>query len=235
MSRTDGEFLWGSYFEGKKVSEYDRRYWMFVKRFASLGENTRVLEAGCGSGTTLLRFNKSFTVGIDISTVALSLAKENLKGTNHALIKADIRRLPFRNNAFDLVYNSGVLEHFKSPEDRHVVSEMVRVAKSGSRVVVIVPNTLCLWYIAGKHVLRLLGRWRFGYEGSYSVWSLEKLLRGSGLDIESSTGIQLFPPSHDGFKRIYPQKFSRVLSAIERFLGSLNKFVAYAVAVTGIK
>jgi len=225
--------LWNSYFASKGVSEYDEKYWKFMSKHASIGENNIVLEAGCGSGRTLLNFKRSYVVGIDISAEALNLASKNLKGTDNAIIKADIRKLPFKTNVFDLVYNSGVLEHFKKPEDLQAISEMVRVTKKGCRVIVIVPNTLCLWYTAGKHIARLLGKWRFGYESSYTIWGLRDLFEKAGLKVELTWGLQLFPPSHDGFRRIYPQIFSKIFSWIEKKLGRLNKYFAYAVVSVG--
>ncbi len=227
---------WDSYFASKGVSEYDLRYWKFMEKFAApLGDNALVLEAGCGSGRALLQFKKSFNVGLDNSKKALTIAKQNLAGTKHALVMADIRKLPFRDNAFGLVYNSGVLEHFPKPDDLEVMSELARVARKGGRVVVIVPNTLCLWYVLGKNLARLLGRWRFSYEGSYTLWGLKKLFSSAGLRVESSSGFQLFPPSHDGFRRLYPHVFYMLFSGIEKRIKNLNKYIAYVVAIVGAK
>jgi SAM-dependent methyltransferase len=72
-----------------------------------------VLDAGCGMG----RFAEVVSrwggtcVGVDLSR-AVEAAAENI-GTrpNVFLAQADLRRLPFRENMFDIIYSIGVLHH----------------------------------------------------------------------------------------------------------------------------
>ncbi len=77
-------------------------------------EGSTVLEAGCGTGQTLSRFStRHNTVGLDISQAALNLARSNCKNP----VLGSIFEIPFKDNTFDLVYNSGVIEHFKDPDN----------------------------------------------------------------------------------------------------------------------
>ena len=46
-----------------------------------------------------------------------------------AEVKADICKLPFENNMYDLIFCNHVLEHI--PEDKKAMSELYRVLKKG--------------------------------------------------------------------------------------------------------
>ena len=95
-----------------------------------------MIEVGCGTGQTL---NMTCdTVGFDISPAALNIAKYNC---DHP-VQGDIFHIPFKDNTFDLTYNSGVIEHFPDPFNKKAIREMVRITKTGGTVIVIVPNSL---------------------------------------------------------------------------------------------
>ncbi|OTF00829.1 class I SAM-dependent methyltransferase [Halorubrum sp. SD683] len=100
----------------------------------SLPPDARVLDAGCGQGTPVLRaLNDSGTaVGADISRTQLALAAENVPGA--PLAQGDLVALPFRDGAFDAVTAYHSLIHV--PEGRHqaVVDEFARVLGDGGRL-----------------------------------------------------------------------------------------------------
>ena len=50
----------------------DYKYMKFL-----VGENTRVLELGCGTGRLLNALNPSYGVGVDLSSNIISIAKKN--------------------------------------------------------------------------------------------------------------------------------------------------------------
>ena len=54
-----------------------------------------------------------------------------------AEVKADICKLPFENNIYDLVFCNHVLEHI--PEDQKAMSELYRVLKKGGTLIAQVP------------------------------------------------------------------------------------------------
>ena len=80
-----------------------------VEKDLPYGSN--VLEAGCGTGQTLALFSAHHnTHCLDISPPAsLNLSRKNCKNST----LANIFHIPYKDNTFDLVYNSGVIEHFK--------------------------------------------------------------------------------------------------------------------------
>lgn len=93
----------------------------------------RALEVGCGSAriSVFLAHRGYEMVCMDLSSQALSLAARNasLYGTQCDLVKADALRLPFKDGAFDMVFSTGLLEHFNDPSP--IVAEMVRVLANG--------------------------------------------------------------------------------------------------------
>lgn len=184
---------WDNVWENRKtISDYSLYYAHFMNDIAqSLQKGATVLEAGCGSGDTLACFTHQKTYGLDLSKKSLALAKKN---ADHATL-GNIFHMPFSNEKFDLVYNSGVLEHFKEPTNLHAAQEMVRVTKKGGTVIIILPNKYCFWYrLYKKLTIALTGSWEFGYEEEYSLRRLKNLTRRAGLHIEKAFGLAVMVP-----------------------------------------
>ncbi len=111
-----------------------------------------VLDAGCGSGRHLsraFRFRDVHVVGIDMSGKDAGTANRTLDCMIHEaedgggiklLSVSDITRLPFKDESFDVVICSEVLEHI--PDHLKAVSELIRVLKAGKSLVVSVPRYL---------------------------------------------------------------------------------------------
>jgi SAM-dependent methyltransferase len=112
----------------------------------------RILDIGCGSGRhtcAAYRYENVVAIGADISHVELAAAKERLTlherlgengGGAWGLSMADIKNLPFKENFFDLVICSEVLEHIA--EDQNAATEIIRVLKPVHTLVVSVPRYL---------------------------------------------------------------------------------------------
>ena len=73
-----------------------------------------ICEIGCGD-----RKEIDESIGIDI---------RKIKGVD---IIADARKLPFKDNCFDHVYSSHVIEHFSHHEVKEVLREWIRVLREG--------------------------------------------------------------------------------------------------------
>lgn len=97
-----------------------------------------ILDAGCGEGFTLeyLRvrnIGKSYE-GIDFLKKAVELG--NKVHPNIKLREASIYSLPYKDNSFDLILSTEVLEHLEEP--KKALREIFRVSKK--YVVLSVPN-----------------------------------------------------------------------------------------------
>jgi 2-polyprenyl-3-methyl-5-hydroxy-6-metoxy-1,4-benzoquinol methylase len=110
----------------------------------------RVLEAGAGTGTTSLQLaiRGASPALVDYSPVAVEKMKEMFKRNKvpASYFCEDVRALSSNNGSYDLVFNSGVLEHFPFNEQVKILAEMKRVCKPSGRVIVFTPNARCLFY-----------------------------------------------------------------------------------------
>ena len=122
-----------------------------------------VLDIGCGEGRHSLGLyvdREVNAIGIDLSTEDLKIAKSRIKDftvtdTNKsscAFGVGDIQSLPFKDNAYDAVICSEVLEHLESLDN--AVSEIVRVLKPGGVLAVSVPRfipELIFWKLSSEY------------------------------------------------------------------------------------
>jgi len=113
----------------------------FYKSLVSLAKLVRpvtVLDVGCGEGFALIKLKQAKIgqtfEGIDYSDEALKLGKKLYPKLN--IKKGDIYHLPYKDNTFDMLVCTEVLEHLTFPEK--AVKELARVAKK--YIVISVPN-----------------------------------------------------------------------------------------------
>jgi SAM-dependent methyltransferase len=236
MSRED-ERLWDAVWaERRLVSDYERAFLLELKRHAP--EAALVLEAGCGRAGILRQMLGSgrwtTAVGLDLSEEGLALAAKERPESLH-LVQGDLSRLPFRDGAFDLVYNSGVIEHFDDEKLEEALRTMARVTRPGGRVLAVVPNAACLWYRWAKAWLIRRGRWRFGFERHLSARAMRRFAQRVGLNHVRTRAVLLFPPACDGYRVLYPRWIRRVLDVLETVLAPLTRVLGYALIVTGTK
>jgi ubiquinone/menaquinone biosynthesis C-methylase UbiE len=210
---------WDEVWKKKRVvSDYSLKLYDFLKNY-KLDKNSKVLEVGCGCGDGLKQFNNQFVVGVDLSEESLKLSKGNL-------VNADLFKLPFKDNSFDLVYSSGLLEHFKIEKAREAVLELKRVCKG--EIVVIVPNSHCLWYRFFKMSMKMLNKWDFGYEEDYSVKRLKRLSKG--MKIKKLFGLQVLLPLATNNYEALPLKIRKMFTSLEK-LFPFKQYYAYAVGI----
>ena len=102
---------WDAYapfYDWENARTFGRRDVPFWRRFA-LGRGGRVLELGCGTGRVLMPLARAGVpiVGIDRSAPMLDRARRRLRRMRAAraaaLVRGDIRTLPFGGGAFDVV------------------------------------------------------------------------------------------------------------------------------------
>lgn len=107
-----------------------------------LKNSQRVLDVGCGRGFYLKGLSCLWMdlrlYGIDSNSQYLKTAKHFIGEKSTQLIKADATRLPFKNNFFDRIIASEILEHLK--DDQKAIAEIDRVLKPGGKAIITVPN-----------------------------------------------------------------------------------------------
>lgn len=127
-----------------------------------------LLEAGCGSATMsaeLALAGRSICLA-DFSQAILDRAVklfEVSRMSKPKVILADLTRpLPLPDRSIDVVWSSGVLEHWTDEELVPIVREMARISRR--RVVSLVPYAGCVLYRFGKWVAETRGVWPYGRE-----------------------------------------------------------------------
>lgn len=115
-------------------SETGRGLEILAEFLDSLPERARVVDAGCGQGTPVLRrlARAADPVGLDFSREQLRLAGENVPGA--PLVRGDMTALPFCDDAFDAATAFHSLIHVPLDDHRTVVDEFARVLRPGGRV-----------------------------------------------------------------------------------------------------
>lgn len=154
-----------------------------------------LIEAGCGSGEITLQVaarRGDHVVLVDQSSQALALAKYLAQQyrIEARIIKCDIAELsvhvrPAREN---IVYNIGVIEHFRDPSD--ILREMARV--SGSYAIAVIPEHSVFWLLFFR-ISRFLGLTPPGFfVRFYSRKQLFSLVTGAGLKVQWLRGVRIF-------------------------------------------
>src|SRR5204863_2160450 len=108
-----------------------------------------VLEAGCGSGQDAL-FLASLghrVTALDANVEAvehLVQARDRYMSMHEAIaldvVAGDLMAPPLSPASFDLVFNSGVVEHLSRELRRDAIRAMAIMVKPGGHVVIVVPN-----------------------------------------------------------------------------------------------
>jgi len=103
-------------------------------------EGKRILDIGCGSGalTYLISQKGGMVIGVDVLDGAIKFAREKTKNIrNIGFIKASACHLPFKNDCFDYVVSSDVIEHLEEPDK--MLAEIKRVYNGNGKVVITTP------------------------------------------------------------------------------------------------
>ena len=176
----------------------------------------------------IARLNSNI-VGIDVSQEIVNLAKKN--ATHHGLDAsqyacADVRRLPFNDNSFDLIISDSSLDHFEDEDDIVVaLRELARVLQDGGTLILTLDNSRNLTY-PPYFFFRLwmrLGLSPYFIGRTLSLARLKKTLEDMNLHVAESTAIFHYPHP-DGLVRWLERSMCKLGSG--RFENALRQFLA---------
>ncbi|MDD2751785.1 MAG: class I SAM-dependent methyltransferase [Candidatus Omnitrophica bacterium] len=138
------------------IDDYMARYPLPIEK--------RVLDLGCAEGHIGgLLFNR-IDVGLDLFPGDLEKTKNSVAYKN--AVAADARKLPFKAQAFDLVFSNSVIEHIPGIEE--VLSEVSRVLSDGGFFVFTAPSKLFSDYLYLTNIFRRTGLSFLGLDKLYS-------------------------------------------------------------------
>jgi len=219
------------------VSDYVLRWYDYLEGLSKsfLPSKKKVLETGSGSGGGIAIFAKygHEAFGLDISPVAVEKASGMYKDVNFTC--KDLFDMPYEDNSFDVLFNSGLIEHFEYPSNVEAVKAMSRVVKPGGKIIISVPNKLCPWYMAGKKLLIATGKWPYGFEDDYSPALLRSCVKEvPGLKLERMFGLQALPMLALPEFELIPLKYRKAIASLEKFL-PLKEYYSYAIVAECVK
>lgn len=96
----------------------------YVDSIITKNERLKILDAGCGTGKILEKFNAYRAYGVDYAEEALRFC--NVRNLNN-LMRASICDLPFLNNSFDIVISLDVLCCIPVDQNMKILNELYRV------------------------------------------------------------------------------------------------------------
>lgn len=105
-----------------------------------------MLEVGCGMGqlTEKLSSEANEVYVFDLSLNNLVYTKDNRAGDNVFLFLGNGLEIPFRDNFFDIVVASEVIEHV--PDPKRMTDEIDRVCRNGGKICISTPNANIIFY-----------------------------------------------------------------------------------------
>jgi SAM-dependent methyltransferase len=143
-----------------------------------------ILDAGCGEGFTL---NRLLTNGVKVKKIEGVEYSEEVIGLSKILFpdlkikNGSLYKLPYKNNSFDLVICTEVLEHLGAPTK--ALREILRVSKK--YVILSVPNEP---FFRISNFLRGKNLSRFGNDqehiNHWGYWSFTKFLKENCVKIQ---------------------------------------------------
>lgn len=98
---------------------------------------TSLLDVGCGAGTYASRcLERGLSyVGVDLSPAMIDFCRARNRNRNVAFEVGDVLKLPFADEQFDAILCLGVLEYVPRADHEAALTELIRVAKHGQRII----------------------------------------------------------------------------------------------------
>ena len=115
----------------------ERRRTSSIIQYLDIKDSDFILDVGCGAGNMLDQVRSTHRFGVDISNFVLALSINRLEDRVD-LSRGNAELLPFKDDTFDKVFCSEVIEHTMNPDK--VIREIYRVLKPEGICVVSIPN-----------------------------------------------------------------------------------------------
>lgn len=124
-------------------------------------KNKTVLDVGCGFGWLEYRLKDKVKhiTGIDVNDNDILKAKNEINSKNVEFITGNALKLPFKDNNFDVVISSEVIEHLPKNSEECFLKEISRVLKKEGKLFLTTPFDdtrsklldLAWWFIGHRH------------------------------------------------------------------------------------
>lgn len=225
--------VWFEHSKGIRVEDIVRQYHnpqLFQREFSELltrlcNENhyQTSLEAGCESGITSMLLEISSRSFLDLnpdilSKVEMACSQISVPGE---FFHQDIMAMSLKDKSFDLVFNSGVIEHFVEEDRVKMLSECARVMSDNGTMVIAIPNHYSppyrIAYVIKKEIQK--GK-RWPWPAEFKIFDLKDELTQCGLKLVERRTLAR-STVYDFFGKNNPLKF------LLKFVGLFVKYEGY--------
>lgn len=146
----DAEYF--NYFEERsKVNEHDERrvHEFIISKIPADVKN--ILDVGCGNAWAAEHFIhiKKRITSLDVSFINPKKALGKFPSIYHSALTADSFHLPIKDNSYDCVIASEIIEHVINPKE--FIKELYRVVKPGGELIITTPYKEILRYYLCIH------------------------------------------------------------------------------------
>jgi ubiquinone/menaquinone biosynthesis C-methylase UbiE len=173
-----------------------------LRGMTSIGSIDRALEIGCGNGhgTKLIKkyFSPKLIDAVDLDEKMIEIARGKNDDSSIHYEVMDASRLNFPDNAFDAIFDFGVIHHI--PNWRDCVSEMNRVLKAGGEAILEELSTDTFCTLPGRVWKGLLDH---PYDKMFSTTEFVESLLAAGFTL-------------GGFRESYPLKLFKHFSLVAK-------------------
>jgi len=168
---------------------WTRFHFPLVEKYLSkLSKGSLFLEAGCGMGQWCFYAAEKYKV----KALGVDIAAENINRLKHLCFQEnqevefrfdDLVNSGLESNLCEMFVSLGVIEH--SPDFSLMVKNLYRVLKPGGIGIITVPNYYAV-HTFTRPLLQLCQKWDIGYERSFSLHGLRRLVLNAGFKIIES-------------------------------------------------
>ncbi len=215
--------IYDSVFPAHIIEHYLHRRASYVLRHAA-SEGQTALDVGAGTGLLAERLHDSGLGVVALDPFPQMLGQLQQRRPDIQTVVAHGDDIPFPDNAFDLTYSVAVMHHIAEPPlVRRTLAEMVRVTRSGGRILVWDHNPL-------NHYWSLLMRRVPQDNGAERLVPLPELVAGlgdAGAEVLRAERLGLMPD-------FVPRRLLGPAAAVERMVEAtpgLRRFCAHNVVL----
>ena len=183
----------------------------------------KCLEAGSGHGLTSLLANtagcRRFLLDLEPSALLFAQRIFDHHQQDACFTVGDLFRMPFGDRSFDVVFNSGVLEHFEYNERIAAVQEMVRTVRPGGKVIIGLPNHYSYPYRYSYEYRQRRNEWP--YPDEHRIYDLSDEIQSAGLQVRQQRETVSRKTSLH-FLRRHQRMLFRLLGVVKPYEGYLT-------------
>lgn len=198
-----------------KVNMYDtnRRLELIFDCFLGNVDLKDALFLDAGSGTGWFSRKAKERKAIVFSTdIGVNILNQVSRKCDSYKVCGSVLDLPYRDDTFDIVMSTEVVEHTEDPY--RAVGQLIRVLKPGGILVITSPNHA--WHFAVQIANTLKLRPYEGYENWVSYYGLRDYLMRNNISLKTYCGFHLFP-----FLVNFTNPFLRFMDRYGKMLGPI--------------